>query len=170
MKWSYEDIVEKLENDYVTHWHNYHYYGRNDNEVDMNWESAVCDYLFDLLKCITGASPTELADILEDKIEGVFLFDPQASCQQIIDGQKVCLMQDVYYTDYDSFRCMFEEEELDDLLQNVVYVDGDNDVYLMKGTHMTYKGIERGAGGFPTFDVHGYEFDFAGNPFKIKKV
>ena len=167
MKWEFEDIVESLQNDYVIHYNNRQHYLENDNEVDADWEGAVCDYIFDKLREITGGAPTDVADALEDKIEGIFEFDPQQIPCLLTVGKKYCLKSDILYSDYDSFAASYDGDDLDYLLNEVVEVSGD-DVYIPKGTHMIYKGRE--SNGWPTFEIHGEEFDFAGYPFKLKKV
>lgn len=171
MKWEQEDIVEYLINDYILHYRHYHHHQDNDNEVDANWETAVCDYIFDLLQKITGATPTDVADIIDDKMEGCFLFNPQDNpyTYGLQVGTKVCICQDILYSDYDSFCSTFDEDEVNYLLENVVEVSGDN-VYIPKGTHMIFKGVEPGGSGWPTFTIHDFEFDFAGDPIKIKIV
>lgn len=170
MKWEYEDIIESLQNDYVLHYKNRQHYLENDNEVDADWEGAVCDYIFDKLKEITGGTPTDVADRLQDLIDGVFEFDPQSEPPYPLTiGKKYCLESDILYSDYNSFACMFDEDDLNYLLEEVVEVSGDN-VYIPKGTHMIYKGCERGGSGWPTFVIHDFEFDFSGDPIKLRKV
>lgn len=168
MKWEQEDIVEYLINNYVLHWKNYKHYQANDDEDDARYESAKLDYIFDLLHTITGGSPTDIADMIDPYLEeGMIEFNPQTSVNTLEVGTKVCVMHDIPYADYDSFCSMFDDDDLDELLNEVIDVGSDM-VYIPKGTYMTYKGCN--INGWPTFEVHGFEFDFAGDPFKIKII
>lgn len=171
MKWEQEDIVEYLINDYILHYKNYHHHQDNDNEVDATYESAKCDYIFDLLKTITGGTPTDVADMIDDKMEGCLLFNPLDNpyTYGLRVGTKVCVCQDILYSDYNSFCSMFDEDDLNFLLQEAVEVAGDN-VYIPKGTYMIFKGRGEDAGGWPVFELKGFDLDFGGDPIKIKVV
>ena len=168
MRWDHDDIVEHLLNDYCIHYNKRDKYLKNDNEVDADYEGAQCDYIFDLLVTITEGSPTDVADRIDDRLEGVFEFDPEMPVASI--NKDYYSAQDILYSDYESFRSMFSDEDADFLLKEVMYVDGDYDVYIPKGTRMTYKGPGKDAGGWPIFDIHGFELDFGGAPFKLKGV
>ena len=69
MDWDQTNLIEYLVQDYIRHLKNYHLYLDENNEVDANWESAVCDYIFDFLKTVTGWGVIELADALQDAID-----------------------------------------------------------------------------------------------------
>lgn len=161
MKWEEEDIIESLQNDYVLHYKNHQHYLSNDNQVDADWEGAVCDYIFDKLKEITGGSDTDVADKLDEKIEGIIEFDPN-DIPPITVGSKWYAAQDICYCHKDDLYFDIEGDE--DWLE----IGDDGFVYIDKGTLMVYKGIQPGAGGWPEFEVHGEDFEFAGDPFKIK--
>ena len=161
MKWEEEDIIESLRNDYVLHYKNRQHYLANDNEFDANWEGAVCDYIFDKLKEITGGSDTDVADKLDEKIEGVIEFDPN-DIPRITVGSKWYAAQDILYCPIDDL--FFDLKGDEDWLE----IDSKGDVYIVKGTLMIYRGIQSGAADWPIFEIDGEEFDFAGDPFKIK--
>lgn len=173
--WTTEDIIDKLIRDYCTHWHNYHHYQQNDNEVDANWESATLDYIFQLLQDVTEEGPTQVADRIDFVLEECFIFDPQDKLENLKQllpvGTKVCVVKDIPYSDYDSFVSTEGEEIAKDLLSEdgIFCLDiSTGDVYIPRGTYMTYKGIDKS--GWPTFEIRGEEFDFAGTPFVLKKV
>ncbi len=161
MKWEEEDIIESLIDDYCKHQKNYEIYSQLDNEVDANWESAICDYIFTKLQAITDATPTELADRLQDRMDGVIEFDPE--CPPKIEvGSKWYTAQDILYCDKDDLYFDIEED------MHWLEVDSKGDVYIVKGTLMVYMGVMDDAGGWPCFMIHNEEMDFAGDPFKIK--
>lgn len=169
MKWEKEDIVEYLIQDYCTHFKNYHHFQENDNEVDANWESAVCDYIFDLLQKITDGSPTDVADMIDNVLEGVIVFDPQDNPDLLKKyiGQSFYAAEDIYYSAYRDLYNSFDEVDINYLMDEVLEMNvHDDTVYIPKGTKMTYRGDD--ANGWPVFDIHGFDFDFAGDAFKLK--
>ena len=174
MKWEKEDIVEYLINDYCTHFNKYHHFQDNDDEVDANWESAVCDYIFDLLQKITEGSPTDVADMIDNVLEGVFEFDPQSDPALLKPyvGRSFYAAQDIYYCSYSDLLSTYDEDDATFLLQEVFGVDqfeNEDRVYIPKGTKMTLISTgQNDASGWPVFEIHGFEFDFAGDAFKLK--
>lgn len=171
MKWEEEDIVEYLINDYCLHFNKYHQYLSNDNEVDSSYESAQLDYIFDLLQTITGGSPTDVADKIDERLEGVFEFDPQADPELLKPyiGKSFYAAQDISYFSVNDLYGTYDEDDINILLEEVLDVDPYNDIVsIVKGTKMTYIGNDDN--GWPVFDIHGFEFDFAGEPFKLKPV
>ena len=175
MKWEYEDIIESLQNDYVLHYKNRQHYLENDNEVDADWEGAVCDYIFDKLQEITGGTPTDVADVLQDMIDGVFVFNPQDHIELLKQyiGKSFYAAQDIYYCSYFDLLGSYDEEDVSIMLEeifSVSHIDNEDMVYIPKGTKMTLISVgDPKASGWPTFEIHGEEFDFAGDPFKLKK-
>lgn len=168
MNWDKDDIIEYLTDEYCRHWNKRQDYLVNDNQVESEYELIICEYIFNLLKTITGGSPNDVADHLNDKLEGIFEFDPRIP-YGIREGKKVCLCSDVLYCDYPSFVSMFGEDTAQELLDDLFILEND-EVYIPRGTYMTYKGCDPTASGWPTFEIYGEEFDFAGDPFKVKYV
>ena len=177
MEWNLDEIITYLKNNYVTHYNLYHKYLTDGNEPDTNWESAVCDYIFDLLLTLTGKAPTEVADMIDDVIDKVFIFDPGDNPKnyKVEIGKDYFAWQDIYYSDYKSFLYNLgldeeiDKDEIDDMFENIFgYNEALDEVYIPKGTRMTYKGVECDRSGRPTFYIHGEELDFAGDPFKLK--
>ena len=174
MKWEKEDIVEYLVDSYCLHWEKYHKYQRNDNDVDSSYESAQLDYIFNLLQTITGGSPTDVADMIDEQLEGIITFDPQDNPELLKHylGKSFYAAQDIYYCSIRDLEGLFDEEYIDILAEEVFDINSyTNEVSIVKGTKMTL--ISAGAdspSGWPTFEVHGFEFDFAGDPFKLKPI
>ena len=174
MKWEQEDIVEYLVNDYCRHFENREKYLKNDNQVDADWEAAVTDYIFSLLKTITQGSDNDVATMLDEKLEGVFVFDPQDNPKfyKVKVNKDYFAAQDIYYCSIEDLYGSFTEEEIDFLNEDEILDINSysNEVYIPKGTRMTYLGSDPTASGWPTFSIHGFEFDFAGDPFKLKEA
>lgn len=172
MKWEQEDIIEFLIDSYCSHYNHYHHFQRNDDEVDMAYESAICDYIFETLQTITGGTPGDVADMIDEVLEGIFLFDPQAKQTEwpILPNTVVYTAQDICYSDLDSFKASLDEEDFNWLAEEVFEIDYNNKlVWIPKGTKMTFKGVDNTCSGWPTFEIHGEDFDFAGDPFKLKR-
>lgn len=171
MMWTKEDITQKLINDYCRHWNRREVFLKNDNQVDADWEMAVLDYIFDTLKDITGEPPSIVADMIDEYLEGIFTFNPaETAYPELKIGATYCLCSDVLYSDYPSFVSMFgDDDEAQDGI-NEYFEIRDDEVWIPKGTYMIYKGCEKDCSGWPTFEIHGEEFDFAGDPFKLKLV
>lgn len=174
--WNQQEFVDYLINDYCLHHKKYHHYQDNDNEVDMNYESGILDYIFDLIKTITGGTPTSVADMIDDKLEGVFSFDPNMdpSYLKAYVGKSFFAAQDIGYCSYSDLLSTYDEDDSAEILSNVMSVehrDNTDYCYIPKGTKMTLisEGQKDGSG-WPIFEIHGYEFDFAGAPFKLKPV
>lgn len=176
MKWEQEDIVEYLVDSYCLHWKKYHEYQRNDNDVDSSYESAQLDYIFDLLKTITGGSPTDVADMIDEQLEGIITFDPQDNPELLKPylGKSFYAAQDIYYCSYSDLLSTYDEDDATFLLQEVFGVDqfeNEDRVYIPKGTKMTLISTgQNDASGWPVFEIHGFEFDFAGDAFKLKSM
>lgn len=173
MKWEQEDIVEYLVNDYCRHFKNREKYLRNDNQVDADWEAAVTDYIFSLLKTITQGSDNDVVTMLDEKLEGVFVFDPQDNPKfyKVEVNKDYFAAQDIYYCSINDLEGTFDEEDIDILAEEVLDINPYlGEVYIPKGTRMTYLGSDPTASGWPTFSIHGFEFDFAGDPFKLKEA
>ena len=171
MNYDINDVKELLENMYVIKTRNLEHYERNDDEVDRDYTIAQMDLIVELLKEITGATQEEIYENLGDKIEGVFWFDPQTNDPEVLKaGTKVCVMRPIDYCSQEDFVCIFGEETAKELLEEYLYLDPDGDVYIPAGTHMTYKGCDPNYNGWPVFDIHGEEFDFAGDALKLKLV
>lgn len=171
MKWEKEDIVEYLINSYCLHYNKYHDYQKNDNQVDADYESAQLDYIFDLIKTITGGSPTDVADMIDEKLEGIILFDPQDNPELLKKyiGQSFFAAQDIVYCSINDLNGMYDEEDLNILAEEVLDINSYTDeVSIVKGTKMTY--IANNDNGWPIFEIHGFEFDFAGDAFKLKPI
>ena len=169
MNYDINDVKELLENLYVIKNRNLQHYERNDDEVDRDYTIAQMDLIVELLQEITGATQEEIYENLGDKIEGVFWFDPQQpiDSQLLQPGTKVCVMRPIEYCSYEDSVCILGKETADEMIEDYLYLENGM-VYIPAGTHMTYKGCE--ANGWPTFDIHGEEFDFAGDAFKLKLV
>lgn len=171
--WDKDEIIQSLRNDYISHWRRKEHFERNDNDVDREYEIAVCDYIINKLATIEEKTLNEVAEEIDDILEGVFLFDPQDNPKYypIKQGDKVCVVKDIYYNDYKSFVANEGEETAAELLdEDGIFVLDEyrDEVYIPAGTYMTYKGEDDN--GWPTFEIHGEPFDFCGEAFKLKKV
>lgn len=168
-KWTYEDVVDLLKQDYCVHYKNRQKFLENDNEIDSDYEAAQCDYIIRTLSTITQKSLNEVGYELDEMLEGVFTFDPQDNPDLLREykGQTFYAAQDIYYCDVKDLNGMFDEEDIDILDSEVLDINEyTGEVFIPKGTKMTCLGVD--FNGWPVFDIHGFEFDFAGSAFKLK--
>ena len=173
MNWDFDDIVQYLYDLYLRKFNRMKHFEKNDNDVDREYEMAQMDLIVDLISSFTQAGKQEIYERIDDLLEGVFLFDPQENPNFYLvkKGKSYQTLEDIYYSSLSDFVAIYEKDALDYLLKNIFVLNSENkEVYIPKGTIMTYKGITPGAGGWPTFEIKGEEFEFAGDAFKLKPV
>lgn len=171
-KWTVDEVIKYLKDDYCRHYRNREKFLVNDNEVDADYESAQCDYIINLLKTLTEKSLNDIAEDLDELLEGVFIFDPQERVELLrqYEGKSFYAAQDILYCFSNDLSGLFDEDDIDYLLKEVLSINEyTGEVYIPKGTKMTLISVGGDTpSGWPTFEIHGEEFDFAGDAFKLK--
>ena len=173
-----DEVKAYLFNEFELAKKNREHYLANDDEVDADYEAAKMDTLWDALAFVHEVSTHEMEEVYNQHKNPVYDFDPQSKYNEfpIIVGQIVELTEDVLYSPLTDAILNFDKtkEELIEEGFKVVPDGKDNNLYIPKGTVMTFTECDAVHGGWPTFKLRmkykDYEVDFAGEPFKIKIV